>query len=98
MKHEPETTTDAGGSGGQRRVLAGGSLAARVMIRTPRHPRRRLLAVGACAAVLLMGERRPALTPARSGVLPQTFTFSSYRSARARLRGTRGETGLAPVP
>src|SRR2546426_9185414 len=60
MKHEPETTTDAGGSGGQRRVLAGGSLAARVMIRTPRHPRRRLLAVGACAAVLLMGESRPA--------------------------------------
>ena len=64
MKHEPETTADASGPGRQRRVLAGGSLAARVMIRTPRHPRRRLLAVGACAAVLLMGERRPAAASA----------------------------------
>src|SRR5256712_13669385 len=49
MKHEPETTTDAGGS-----------RAARAMTRTQRHPRRRLLAVGASAAVLLMGESRPA--------------------------------------
>ena len=49
MKHEPETTEDAGGS-----------RAARAMTRTPRHPRRRLPAVGACAAVLLMGESRPA--------------------------------------
>jgi len=49
MKHERETTADARGS-----------RAARAMIRTPRRPRRRLLAVGACAAVLLMGESRPA--------------------------------------
>ena len=49
MKDERQTTTDAGGS-----------RPARAMIRTPRHARRRLLAVGACAAVLLMGESRPA--------------------------------------
>jgi len=59
MKHETGDDHGCRLIGRPRRVLAGGCRGAPVMIRTPRHPRRRLLAVGACAAVLLMSERRP---------------------------------------
>ena len=91
MKYELETTTDAGAPAAGDELSPSGAARTRVMTRAPRHPRRWLLAVGACAAAFLMGERRPV-----AAASPEDCRLFHQECTEARAAGYR-DVGICNV-